>query len=36
MEEEYEMAEIPDVFKDLRACLRCSLIKTFEQVRFHC
>ncbi|KAJ1422375.1 putative transcription protein [Ochromonadaceae sp. CCMP2298] len=31
MEEEYEMAEMPDKFKDLRACLRCSLIKTFEQ-----
>lgn len=32
-EEEYITADIPDEFKALRACLRCSLVKTFEQVR---
>ena len=31
-DEEYITADIPDEFKGLRACLRCSLIKTFEQV----
>ena len=31
-EVEYQTAEIPEEFKALRACLRCSLIKTFEQV----
>jgi hypothetical protein len=25
-------ADIPDEFKELRACLRCTLIKTFTQV----
>ena len=25
-------ADIPDNMKDTRACLRCSLIKTFQQV----
>eukprot|EP01032_Pedospumella_encystans_P008294 gene8294-9866_t len=30
-DEEYITADIPDEFKGLRACLRCSLIKTFEQ-----
>ena len=32
-EDEYVTAEIPEEFKALRACLRCSLIKTFTQVR---
>lgn len=32
-EEEYITADIPDEFKALRACLRCSLVKTFEQVK---
>jgi hypothetical protein len=27
-----QTAGIPDDFKGLRACLRCSLVKTFEQV----
>jgi len=31
-ENEFFHAEIPDNFKDTRACLRCSLIKTFQQV----
>ena len=31
-QEEFRHAEIPDELKDLRACLRCSLIKTIEQV----
>jgi hypothetical protein len=31
-EVEYMTADIPEEFKALRACLRCSLIKTFEQV----
>ncbi len=30
--DDYVTADIPDEFKGLRACLRCSLIKTFEQV----
>eukprot|EP00428_Durinskia_dybowskii_P077903 CAMPEP_0170354380 /NCGR_PEP_ID=MMETSP0117_2-20130122/72_1 /TAXON_ID=400756 /ORGANISM="Durinskia baltica, Strain CSIRO CS-38" /LENGTH=123 /DNA_ID=CAMNT_0010608335 /DNA_START=62 /DNA_END=433 /DNA_ORIENTATION=- len=30
-EDEYITADIPEEFKALRACLRCSLIKTFEQ-----
>lgn len=29
---EYQHAVIPDELKALRSCLRCSLIKTFEQV----
>mmetsp|Transcript_25227 Transcript_25227/g.42026 ORF Transcript_25227/g.42026 Transcript_25227/m.42026 type:complete len:123 (-) Transcript_25227:122-490(-) len=31
MEDEYEVADVPNEFKALRSCLRCSLIKTFEQ-----
>ena len=30
--ESFECADIPDSFKDARACLCCSLIKTFQQV----
>ena len=30
--QEIEVADIPDEFKGLRACLRCGLIKTFTQV----
>mmetsp|Transcript_35014 Transcript_35014/g.35653 ORF Transcript_35014/g.35653 Transcript_35014/m.35653 type:complete len:124 (+) Transcript_35014:172-543(+) len=30
-ESDFEYADIPDKFKDARACLRCSLIKTFQQ-----
>ena len=26
-------AEIPDKLKALRACMRCGLVKTYEQVR---
>eukprot|EP01039_Chlorochromonas_danica_P003083 gene3083-3371_t len=33
MSEGYTVAEIPDEFKALRACLRCGLVKTLTQ--FH-
>lgn len=28
---DYSMADIPDGMKGIRACLRCTLLKTFEQ-----
>lgn len=33
MEQNFDVAEIPDEFKALRACLVCGLVKTLRQVR---